>query len=95
MNPGSLADWPLTEQIPLFRLIGDVRQATGVYLTESLLMMPRKSVSGFDFPTESSFASCQLCPREKCPNRRAAYDPILITHYQSAPVTQPLPLSGS
>jgi hypothetical protein len=77
MNPGSLADWPLREQRSLFSLLGDVRAAIGVELTSSLLMVPTKSVSGIYFPAEESFASCQLCPRELCPNRRAPYDPEL------------------
>ena len=78
MNPGSLADWPLREQRPLFSLLGDVQAAIGVSLTPSLLMTPTKSVSGILFPSEETFASCQLCPREACPNRRAAYDPALF-----------------
>jgi hypothetical protein len=78
MNPGSLADWPLREQRPLFGLLGDVHAAIGVTLTPSLLMTPTKSVSGILFPSEETFASCQLCPREACPNRRAAYDPALF-----------------
>ena len=90
MNPGSLPEWPITEQVPLFGLLGDVRGAIGVYLTESLLMMPRKSVSGLEFPTEVNFASCQLCPRQNCPNRRAPYDPTLVAHYQPTVVTKPL-----
>jgi hypothetical protein len=77
MNPGSLADWPLREQLPLFSLLGDVRAAVGVELTKSLLMVPTKTVSGILFPSEETFASCQLCPRELCPNRRAPYDPEL------------------
>jgi Vitamin B12 dependent methionine synthase, activation domain len=77
MNPGSLADWPLREQRSLFSLLGGVREAIGVELTKSLLMVPTKSVSGIFFPAEESFASCQLCPRELCPNRRAPYDPEL------------------
>ena len=74
MNPGSLSDWPLTEQRPLFSLMGDTDAAIGVRLMPSLLMAPTKSVSGIVFPTESTFASCQLCPRDECPNRRAPYD---------------------
>jgi hypothetical protein len=46
----------------------------GVRLTDSCLMMPTKSVSGIRFPTETSFESCQLCPRDDCPGRRAPYD---------------------
>lgn len=84
MNPGSLADWPLTEQRPLFKLLGDVEASVGVRLTESCLMLPNKTVSGILFPTEASFASCQLCPREICPNRRAPYDAELYAkRYQS------------
>ena len=74
MNPGSLTDWPLREQRPLFALLGDVRSAISVELTDSLLMVPRKSVSGILFVAEETFASCQLCPRHDCPNRRAPYD---------------------
>jgi hypothetical protein len=77
MNPGSLADWPLAQQRVLFALLGNTEAAIGVSLTPSLLMTPTKSVSGIAFPTEGSFASCQLCPRKACPNRRAPYDPGL------------------
>jgi hypothetical protein len=78
MNPGSLEDWPLPQQTELFSLLGDVHAAVGVRLTESFLMIPNKTVSGLVFPTETSFASCQLCPREVCPNRRAPYDAELF-----------------
>jgi len=78
MNPGSLTDWPLREQRPLFSLLGDVKAAIGVELTDTLLMVPTKSVSGILFVTEESFASCQLCPRLDCPNRHAPYDPALF-----------------
>jgi hypothetical protein len=74
MIPGSLTDWPLREQKALFALLGDVPSAIGVELTDSLLMVPRKSVSGILFVSEETFASCQLCPRLDCPNRRAPYD---------------------
>jgi hypothetical protein len=77
MSPGSLADWPLHEQRPLFKIVGNTEETIGVRLSESLLMIPTKSVSGIRFPTEESFESCQLCPREICPNRRAPYDPGL------------------
>ena len=74
MSPGSLADWPIQQQRPLFQILGDTAQKIGVRLTESLLMLPTKTVSGIRFPKEESFESCQLCPREICPNRRAPYD---------------------
>jgi len=77
MGPGSLLDWPLREQRPLFKLLGDTEAAIGLRLTSSMLMLPAKSVSGVRFPAEHSFASCMLCPRESCPNRRAPHDPEL------------------
>ena len=77
MSPGSLADWSIQEQRPLFKILGNTKEMIGVHLTESLLMVPTKSVSGIRFPMEDSFESCQLCPREECPNRRAPYDPGL------------------
>lgn len=83
MNPGSLKDWPIEQQGQLFRLLGDTRASLGVELTDSFLMIPRKSVSGIRFPMEGSFESCQLCPREKCPGRRAPYDATLYdAHYR-------------
>jgi hypothetical protein len=86
MNPGSLADWPLGQQKPLFRILGTAPQRIGVQLTERMLMIPTKSVSGIIFPTESTFESCQLCPLEECPNRRAAYDPTLYSRRYQQPV---------
>lgn len=78
MNPGSLKDWPISEQKKLFGLLGNTTESVGVALTPSFLMIPFKSVSGILFPTEESFESCQLCPRDNCPRRRAPYDNILF-----------------
>lgn len=82
MNPGSLEDWPVIQQKELFSLFGNVEDLIGVTLTESLLMVPLKSVSGICFPTEIKFESCQLCPRERCVGRRAPYSPELVKHYR-------------
>ena len=81
MAPGSLPDWPIEEQVPLFKLLGDVDAAIGVKLTDSLLMLPAKSISGLYFPTEVSFFSCQLCPRERCESRKAQFSPKLADEY--------------
>lgn len=81
MNPGSLEDWQISEQKQLFSLFGDVESLIGVRLTDSFLMLPLKSVSGMYFPTEISFVSCQLCPRERCSGRRARYDEELKKKY--------------
>jgi hypothetical protein len=74
MSPGSLEDWPISEQPKLFSLFGDTEKSVGVKLTDSLLMIPRKSISGILFPSEEGFISCRLCPRENCPSRKAEYD---------------------
>lgn len=82
MNPGSLEDWPIQQQTVLFGLFGELADQVGVQLTESLLMVPTKSVSGIFFPTEAAFESCELCPRQGCPGRRAPYEPHLYDdHY--------------
>lgn len=77
MNPGSLEDWPIREQRNLFQLLGNPERAIGVKLQPSLMMTPSQSVSGIRFASEASFHSCQLCPMENCPHRKAPYDPDL------------------
>ena len=77
MNPGSLEDWPISEQRKLFDLVGDTMEGIGVELTDSYLMIPAKSVSGIRYATEVTYENCQLCSRENCPGRRAPYDPLL------------------
>ena len=81
LGPGQLKDWPLIEQRPLFSLLGDVESAVGVTLSNDLLMIPRKSLSGIYFPTEIPFMACQLCPKESCPSRKALYDEKLAREY--------------
>ncbi len=77
MAPGSLIEWPIQEQKPLFSLLGEGVDECGVTLTDTFLMLPNKSVSGLRFHNEHGYVSCKLCPREKCPNRRAPYEPEL------------------
>jgi hypothetical protein len=81
MHPGSLKDWPITQQKGLFSIFGNVEDLIGVKLTESFLMIPVKSVSGIYFPTEIKFESCRLCPREVCSGRMAPYDQDLINKF--------------
>lgn len=84
MNPGSLADWPLSQQRPFFQLMADAAHSLGVTLSDSCLMTPNKSVSGIRFATESGFESCQLCPMPDCPGRRAPYDAELYARAYGA-----------
>jgi hypothetical protein len=74
MSPGSLEDWPITEQTKLFSVLGDTERLVGVRLTDSLLMVPRKSISGILFPSEEGFVACRLCERERCPGRKSDYE---------------------
>lgn len=75
VSPGSLDEWPIEEQLPLFALLGDAPGRCGVVLTEHLLMLPGKTVSGIRFHNEHGHVNCRLCPREGCRDRRAAYCP--------------------
>jgi Vitamin B12 dependent methionine synthase, activation domain. len=72
--PGSLSEWPVEQQVPLFTILGEGPGKCGITLTETMLMIPNKSISGIVFPNEHGYVSCKLCPREGCPNRRAAYE---------------------
>ncbi len=83
MNPGSLSEWPISQQEPLFSLFGDVEALVGVRLTESFLMDPVKSLSGIYFPAEIDFKSCMLCTRHPCSKRRADYDPEMVKKYSA------------
>jgi len=83
MSPGSLEDWPITQQKQLFSVFGNVEELIGVKLTDSLLMIPRKSESGIYFPTEVAFYSCQLCPRKGCRERKAPYNRNLEESYKN------------
>jgi hypothetical protein len=81
MSPGSLKDWPIQEQKPLFSFFDDAAHILGVTLAENCLMSPKKSVSGIYFPTSTHFFSCQLCPRVRCVGRKAPYSRELAEEY--------------
>jgi len=90
MAPGSgSADiWPITQQKELFSIFGDVESQIGVRLTDTYLMIPIKSVSGVIFQTETTFETCQLCPREACIGRSAEYKPDLVRKYKEEMITK-------
>lgn len=77
MNPGSgeVNVWPIEQQKELFAFLGNVQESIGVVLTDACLMVPNKSVSGIFYPSEDGFQNCQLCRQERCPERRAPFDP--------------------
>jgi len=78
MNPGSLPDWPISEQKSLFELLGNSGEAIGVRMLSSFMMYPSRTSSGIRFPSQVKFESCMLCPRDNCPLRKAPYDPDLF-----------------
>ena len=79
MSPGSGTRevWPIEQQKLLFSLFGDAEKSIDVALTESFLMVPNKTISGICFAQGIEYITCQLCPRENCPGRRAPYNPHL------------------
>jgi hypothetical protein len=80
-SPGSLEAWPLTEQRPLFALLGDVEGRIGVKLNASCFMIPKKSLSGMYVATKEAFLSCRLCSMTACPGRRARFSSRLRRVY--------------
>lgn len=81
LSPGSINDWKLEEQVPLFKLLGDVENSIGVKLTKSHFMNPAKTISGIKFPSEFDFESCMLCERKACVGRRADFSKEMWTKY--------------
>jgi hypothetical protein len=74
MSPGSLPDWPVTEQTQLFSLLGNVEQSIGVRLTNSCMLLPVKSASGIVFPSDISYVNCMLCRKPDCGSRRTSFN---------------------
>jgi len=69
-SPG-YCDWPITEQKAVFEILG----ATGITLSNSCLMHPRKSISGvFGISNrgcpDSSYNPCTECGKKNCTARR-------------------------
>jgi len=89
LSPGSLVDWPITEQAKLFSIFGDTERLIGVRLTDSMLMIPRKSISGILFPSAEGFVACQLCDRARCPGRKAPYEGVAASDDGAGPLKGP------
>ncbi|MBR4444183.1 MAG: hypothetical protein IKS52_13050, partial [Clostridia bacterium] len=85
VNPGSLADFPLPCQRPLFDLLGEGPDRIGLQLTPSFLMLPYKSGSGIYFESGKRYENCSLCPRLTCPGRRAPYSEEMLAAYGLLP----------
>jgi len=71
-SPG-YCDWDITQQKELFR--GLDGKPTEVNLTDTCLMVPRKSISGIMAMGKSCniFSACRFCNKKSCPNRREEF----------------------
>ncbi len=69
-----MATWKLEEIEKLFTILGedDVEKQLGVTLTDSFLMIPKKSICGVMAQTKGEFISCQVCTM-KCEYRSIHY----------------------
>jgi len=78
MNPGAgdASVWPIEQMEQLFTLFDEdeVERLIGVRTTKNHIIVPDMSIAGILFPTKIDFYSCQLCHREKCPDRRAPFE---------------------
>ena len=72
LNPGSLPDWPISNNFELFDLIGNVGEI-GVSLNEAGYIRPWNSGSHIHFSGDG-FHNCSLCKKLNCIGRRAAFD---------------------
>lgn len=73
-SPG-YCNWPLSDQKPLFELIGN--HPTGIQLSDSCLMTPRKSVSGIigiGANLKHHEYGCTICNNTTCIYRRILHE---------------------
>lgn len=77
MMPGSMENWPISEQAKLFAILGETEDTIGVHLSKENIMRPLKTVSGLLFQSKEAFYSCQLCSKRGCDKRRADFDAVL------------------
>ncbi len=73
-NPGSTPTWALEEQEKIFGIFSKevVQEKIGVQLTDSFMMIPRKSVSGIMGQAISDYHNCMEC-RLACEYRQKPY----------------------
>ena len=72
LNPGSLPDWPISNNFALFDIIGDVDEI-GVSLNGAGYIMPWNSGSHIHFSGDG-YHNCSLCKKYDCIGRRAQFD---------------------
>ena len=72
LNPGSLPDWPIENNFPLFDMIGNVDEI-GVSLTEAGYIKPWNSGSHIHFSGDG-YQNCSLCRNYDCVGRHARFN---------------------
>ncbi len=72
LNPGSLPDWPIRNNFPLFELIGGAEEI-GVSLNDAGYIKPWNSGSHIHFSGDG-YQNCSLCKNYDCIGRRAPFD---------------------
>ncbi len=72
LNPGSLPDWPIRNNFPLFEMIGNVEEI-GVSLNEAGYIKPWNSGSHIHFSGDG-YQNCSLCKKLDCIGRRARFN---------------------
>ena len=76
LNPGSLPDWPISNNFALFDILGPATDQIGVSIMDSGYMRPWKSSSGIVFTDASGYQNCMLCKQLDCIGRRAEFDQV-------------------
>lgn len=75
LQPGSLPDWPISNNKILFDIIGKYpTESIELSLTDSGYMLPWNSLSGIIFADNSGYKNCSLCKRENCIGRRSEFN---------------------
>ncbi len=72
LSPGSLPDWPISNNHALFDIIGNVAEI-GVSLNEAGYIKPWNSGSHIHFSGDG-YQNCSLCKKYDCIGRRARFD---------------------
>ena len=77
MAPGSLETWPVSEQVPLFEVLGKGAADAGVEVSSRSCCIRSSRSAGSTSRPRSILKTCAMCPRLDCPNRRAPFDEAL------------------
>ena len=60
MNPGSLPDWPIKNNVPLFEMIENIEEI-GAKINTHHYIIPWNASSGIIFENENGYSNCALC----------------------------------